>query len=282
MISFLKNYLELVYQSSKMLNKNKKKECILLDTSVQIENIKSGNTFLTQKIREYKLQDKKPTTLFFVKYEFRTGLLLSCVDFYFLAKLKSNNIADAYSKWSNNFKVRDLKNILIIESVVFRMNQSIPSGDSKKFLRMLEAAILQLENYFEASIRDKHGCFSSDPIVSTSIRNYEDFQKLKDLYVSRKIIPMKDFWENNKQSLEALLSSKSNYDKCGKSGKATLEVLEKIFSEPDQSENYNNNRKLGDSIVAVDCPKSYTLLTTDRIFEVLCGSLGKKHIVLGK
>jgi hypothetical protein len=123
----------------KKKSRGRVKEKLLLETSVQIERLKR-HPHPENYLPENGLAGKELGSSFFVLYEYRTGLLRSLIDFYFLAGLEANP-ADALSKWSDKYQPRDVKNVLLTHSVMMRLSESIDHSDKRKYLRQLEAAI---------------------------------------------------------------------------------------------------------------------------------------------
>jgi hypothetical protein len=56
------------------------------------------------------------------------------------------------------------------------------------------------------------------------------------------------------------------------------ERLVKINNDIMECEKQQINNGIGDAVIAVDCPKSYTLASFDHSFDVLCKKIDKKNV----
>lgn len=264
-----------------MAKKNKKqkkklnqKSVAVLDTSFQLERIKfeEFEKNIDQLIAKYRVYSSS-----FSLYEFKVGVILSLVDYYFKVEL-CNDISKAKAQWSDRWG-RDPKYQLILDSVMYRLNDSIPTKDIKKYLRQVEVAIITFIEIFNNKLLGMMGSFPNDPIVTYVITGRDSFQNFWDLYHGREIFPMKSFWDSNSESLNSLVQSTD----LKKKYKKLHGHLSKISIDTGNSEKYITvNKGVGDAIIAVDCSKKHLLVTTDSSFDYLCPPLNKNHQKLPK
>lgn len=259
----------------KKKKKQTKRDKLLLETSVQIDKFLQNSTARLLK----KLSvEKECFSSFFVLYEFKSGLIRNLIEFYLLVKIY-NTPAEAIASWSKKFAKRELKNKIILESLMAKIFDSIQTSDQKTYLAQTEAVIFHLLSNFNTDLRGIVGSFGSDEIVKFKILDSSDYKNFLEKYKSRKCIPLDKFWSKHSAELNKLLSSKVAYKKTDNFKKlyAKLEEVRKNFNN---SNKYPINKGLGDAVIAVDCPISFIVTTLDTSFEVLCPALGKNYLIL--
>lgn len=253
----------------------KKKIKLVLDTSIQLEKIKNP-----EYSKNFKTEDYDLYTLHFVEYEFRTGFIRSLIDFYFRVE-RSADPATAKAKLSNSFKIREVKNFAILESIIDRLSTRIALNRAKKedYLRMIEAAIFSSLQSFDLPLKQKIGSFAGDSIVRFPIFDRDDYFAFSDHHNSRKVIPLEDFWNKNKESLSTLAHSVEPYQAKNNTCKKDYTKLHALLSTVDgdvkESSKEPINKKMGDSVIVTDSPSTFALGSTDCVFTVLGGLLDK-------
>lgn len=261
----------------KKKNNCKQKNSYLLDTSVQMERCKNPEVsdFL------YKRTSDGSTIVcsFFVLYEFKTGLLKSIIEFYFLVKLLGD-VSKAFSQWSDKFQIRQVKNALIMTSVIFRISTSIKCKDINLYLRKLRAVIFNLEEEFYTYVSSMVGEFQNDEIIKLNIRNEKEYGEFISAYNRRKCLPLSDFWIKYDKELVNLL----NCDEFRNDKKLTsmYKYLKEIKDDIKNADKLRNNKGIGDAIISVDCGKKRTVLSFDNSFSVLCPPLQKRYEVINR
>lgn len=258
----------------KKKQKNQYRDGAFLDTSFQLERIKFDEfeKNLDQLIGKYRVFSS-----YYSLYEFKTGVILSLIDYYFKVELSgdvSKELAKISDKWD-----RDIKYQLLLQVVLHRLNESIVTNDIKKYLRQVEAAIVYFLTVFNNKLSGLIGSFGGDEMVKLEITNRDSFQTFWDTYNDRDVLPMIEFWRTNRQPLTRLVAHtdlKTKYSEMHKR-------LEKIQEDPRNSEKLKRvNKGVGDAIIAIDCPKKHLLVTTDSSFDCLCPPLGKSHTKYSK
>lgn len=249
--------------------KNQHREGAFLDTSFQLERVKFDEfeKNLDDLIGKYRVFSS-----FYSLYEFKTGIIISLIDYYFKVELY-NDIPMAIAKWSDKWG-RELKYQLILQVVLHRVNDSIPTKDIKKYLRCVEAAINYFLVIFNNKLTGLIGNFAGNEIVKFQIFSKDSFQVFWDLYHAKDILPMSEFWITNSQSLTNLIACNDLEIKYSE----IHTKLKQIQQDPQNSVKYKRiNKGVGDAIIAIDCPNKYLLVTTDASFDCLCPALGKNH-----
>ena len=252
--------------------KHKKASKFLLETSVQIDKI--INSHVRKQIDAIKPQGNLRSS-YFVFYEFKAGLIKNLINFYFLVEI--TGLSQAIFQWQDSFKPREVKGALVALGVILNLEQTISEDDA---LPRLEAVIMYIFNNFESDIQNKQvGDFVNDPIVKYKIESRADFQGFLDLYKQRKCIPLNSFFQKNSGSLDKILSA----EKLDNLKNKTLPIkLKDIKSNPKKANKYHVNKAVGDAVISIDTPNSYTLVTLDTDYNILCGSLGKEIRLLKK
>ena len=249
----------------------------LLDTSVQIERCKNPevSNFLYKKTSD----GSTLVCSFFVLYEFKTGLLKSIIDFYFLVKI-FDSASRALSEWSNKFQIRQVKNALIMQSILFRINSSISCGDTNDYLRKLRAVIFNLEEEFYTYVSSMVGDFQNDEIVKLSIKNEEEYKEFITAYNKRKCIPLDVFWNKYDKELSILLNCDNFRNE--KKMVSMYKYLQEINVDLRNAKKVRNNKGIGDAIISVDCGNKRTVLSFDNSFSILCPPLKKKFEIINR
>ena len=245
-----------------------------LDTSIQVEKIKRGNP--NNFLSNLGLGDGKFCTSYFVLYEYKSGFLGSLIRYYFLVKI-CGNPADAKSFWSDGMQPREQKYAHLLDSVLYRINESIDVSNYDNHLRQLEIAIKTIYNAFYLKIEKRlvSDSFQNDSIVKYELNSKSDFEGFKDLLFSRKTIDQISFWKNNKENLSILVDDKNiEFKKEYSLMHKRLCGIEKDFRN---SEKVRTNNGVGDAIISMISPKKCTLVTLDKSYDLLCPLLSKQY-----
>lgn len=264
------------------MRKKKKKNLpnisYLLDTSIQIEKCK-----YTKEVSSF-LEKKRNSgyyfvSSFFVLYEFKTGLLKSIIDFYFDIKAYGD-IAEALVRWSDKFGIRQVKNILTTQAVIYRINESIETKDINEYLKKLQTIIFHLEANFSTHLSSIVGEFQNNELIKLSIRNEDEYKIFLDAYNRRKIIPLGSFWKKHNKELNNLLLDTAFQSE--KKLEKMYRYLKDIKTDVKKSDKFHHNKGVGDAVITVDCAKKRIIMTLDNSFSLLCPPLNKKFEILDK
>lgn len=254
----------------------KKKDAVrkyLLDTSIQIERVKFSD--FDKKISQLASSGSLYTSNF-VYYEYKVGIILSFIEFYYVVKAY-NDVSIALNKWSDRIG-RDPKYQLINQGILAKVNKSINFSDVQDYLDKLEATILYLIHYFDRNIKGRCGNFAGDEIVKFDLYNSSSYQAFKELYESRKKMPLVAFWQQNHESLVKLVNCRLLEDKY----KKFHSYLSQIKDDISKADSYWPNKMTGDAVIAADSPRDYVIITLDNIFEHLATALNKEFSILKK
>lgn len=255
-------------------NKTPELEKIFLETSAQISRMSSNPK--GDKVRRL-VSTHRLYSSYFVLYEFKTGLLRSLIEFYFIVKI--DGPAKALAIWSDKFSIRDQKNIILLQSYLLQVNDSISGSNTQDYLNKIEAIIFQLINNFDTDLVGMVGDFGSDEIVRTTILTSADYDSFIKSYKDRPCIPMDGFWLNHKEQLQALVNAKKEMS-ASTGLKKILAHLEKIDADIQNANKHHTNKAVGDSIIAIEMPNSMKLASFDHSFGALCPLLKKEYFQL--
>lgn len=264
-------------ESKKRINKEKaiarERDRLLLDTSFQIEKLKSRDhkKHCTQFVGSNPMYSS-----YFVLYEFKVGFIKSLIDLYYRAKLL-NNINRVFSDWSDKWG-RTPKFGLVLLSAMAEIYGDIDISDKKRFLNRIEFTIRWMLVNFSTDLKGMVGDFGGDPIVSHSIYDRDDFATFCDAYNNRKQIPLIDFWEGYADELGRFVSDSDIEKKFPKIHKH----LDKIAVDINHSMNHYANLAIGDAVISCDAPQNMIITSLDESFEYFCKAIGKKNALVPK
>jgi len=247
---------------------------LLLETSVQISRFHE-ESIDTQLRRLSSVNDLYSS--YFVLYEFKTGLIKCLIDFYLLVDI-CDEPRVAISSWSNRFKIRELKNKIILESLMAKSFKSIQISDKKKYLAQIESIIFWLLSNFKNDVKAMVGSFASDDIAKFEILSNADYPIFVEKYKNRKSIPLNDFWEKHAQELDQLLSKKDDYG--NPSLKNIYDSLVEVKKDFNKANQFFVNKRLGDAVIAVDSPDRFVIASLDSSFKILTKLIHKRCLTL--
>ena len=267
-------------KKKKKKKKNKKLQNIqkakfLLETSAQI-------TRITPSVKKDQISNLASKGLFyssyFVLYEFKTGLIKTILEYYFLAKSVENPF-EAITIWSNKFATREIKNHTLLQAKIGQLFGTIEARNREKHLRQIRAVVFDLISNFDTEIVSLVGEFGSDEIVKARLFTETDYSKFLETYNARKCIPMQKFWQKHSSELKNLTSNAKVMQKTDSLKKIHAYLVE-IERDINKADSYNINKGSGDAVIAVDAPSSMIITTLDHSFETLCPILTKKHLII--
>ncbi len=259
-----------------MKKKKKDNDCIkfLIETSVQRDKI--TNPHVKEQLLKVSSKGKLYSS-FFVCYEFKVSLIKNLIDFYFLVELEGP--AQAFITWHDKYQPREVKDIVLLQGLIYKITDTINTKDKEEFLVNLETIIIDLLIAFYVDInKTLVGDFGGNEIVKYQILSRDDFQLFRDLYNRSKIVQMDSFWARNKIVLDKLCEN----ELIVTINKTLPEKLKKIQIDQKESNKYMINRAVGDVVIAVDSPRSYTIISLDHAFSVLTCAIDKKCMILEK
>jgi len=252
------------------------RERLLIETTAQIKRLRPEYSDYSNKLNSKYLT----FTSFLVLYEFKIGFIRTLINFYFRVKI-SESPAKAISSWSESYKIRELKNEIILEAMIANIFGSIHTEDKDKYLRQIEGVIWYLLSSFKSGIISFVGDFGSNEIVKFKITSSDNYQNFLNLCNENEIIALDKFWLKYKKELKLLSGGKSEFNKNKKLRKV-YEALNKIESDLSNANKPTINKIVMDAAIAVDCPPKLKILTSDDLFRILCPLVGRGLLLFDK
>jgi|WetSurMetagenome_2_1015567.scaffolds.fasta_scaffold22419_4 hypothetical protein len=220
--------------------------------------------------------NSKLFTSFFIIYEFKAGFLKGLIDYYYLIKIKGN-IADAKITWSNNFKMRDIKNSLLIEALILKIFGKWDTSTVETYLYQIESAIFYLSTNMCTEIDEVIGYFGDSKVVKYDVKGNADYKDFVETIIKNKL-PFDKFWDENKVVLLSLLNGITTRTGKNKPVAKIYQSLLKIQEDLSNSMKSNVSKSVGDAVITVDTPILFKVATTDSSFDELCPILSKEVI----
>jgi hypothetical protein len=256
------------------------KKSHVLDTSIFIEQLKfSPPTFLS------KLNSgcgPNRNTLYFCLIEFRRGLLHSWVE-YFQNVEALQDISSAVALASESFKIRELKNHVLLESILFKLNGQIQSGDIDLYLAQLEHAIFEVQEMTARLAKKIIGNFKDHPLLAAPLSSREDYGHFLELCKEQYVVNLDLFLSTHTEELQLLMAYLSSTTFKGKDAARASVVsalIEQALNDPKKCSMKRANLKYGDIIIALDTPAQNTIVSKDTLFKLLSEGLGKSHCII--
>ena len=229
-----------------------------------------------------KLRNQTILTSNFVKMEFNRGLICDVIEFYVALKDR-NSIRDAVRWWSEEYKIRKHKNLQYIFADVF---VDIQGDDVQQGLFKLREKIKVLLNNFNFLIQrfEKNGtaCYFSNVLLDFELNKspeeienalIEFYQEFQNNHV--KECQIIELFGQSRAQLGKLIASNSVQDgfEQQKDNLKKIEAGKLSFS-------CSTCGKIGDTVIALECPDYAILLSHDEAFENLCKNLGLKFEII--
>ncbi len=253
-----------------------KKLKYLVDTSIQITRFRQP--YLEKELTKLS-QSNLIYTSYYVFYEFKAGIIKNLIDYYLIVK-NSTDIASAFSYWSDRFRPRELKNKLILDSIMANLYEKMELKNKDIYLIQVESVIFHLLKNFLTNITGIIGDFSDNEILKFNIDKseyYEDFQRAVK---ANSFIKLEPFLKSKITEIQTLANNDTF--KNDKKLEKLYQCIKEISLDLSKANTHNVSKSIGDAIITLDCPLSHTLVTTDHSFEVLCTCLSKPYMRISK
>ena len=263
--------------SKKRNDEKHSQEQFYLETSIQIKRVLGHPKH--KALIEKTLQDSKKFSSYFIYREFKAALIVPLIDFYFILR-EEDTLRDAIKVYSDMcFSTRDLKEIMLFLSELDTKNDY---SDKNKALSYVFNYIYQIYILFEDLIDGYVANISG--FINNKVNlefTSEGYRKFSDQLRCSGKCGQERFWTSQSQILELLLKPEidDKYYKH-KDFKKHLEIFAEIKNDISRADMPTRCLKLGDPIIAIECPKTFTLLSLDSIFEIYGTVLEKKYLIL--
>lgn len=242
-----------------------------LETSVHINRL-FGHPLLKQKIKA-TVGAQLCYTSFFVFYEFKRRVVKTLINLYYMVQ-EEESPADALSYYMQvSRSIRETK--IVLGAVSALLSEGDLRNDKQSSLDAIEILINgSLQDFHDSIVGfviDQAKC----PLAKASIdEGYEEFVGQIKCQAQCTIA---QFWEKNRRILKLLTQEElPEPHQKNKGFGDMLPLLHKALEDCQVGQGIRNCAKLADAIIAIEMPKSHTMLTFDRAFESLCPLMGKE------
>lgn len=247
-----------------------------LETSVQIKRIigHPKHKLLIENI----LKNSRKFSSYYIYKEFKETLLVPLINFYFILK-EEETLSDAIKIISDTiYSTRDLKEIILFLSELLN-ERGI--NDKEKALSYIWNYTLQWYWLFSQNIDgfvNNISNFTNNKV--DLIANEAGFQKFCAQLSCKGACGQEKFWKGHSSILNLILTSTNASYERSKDFKKHIEILKEISTDYKKSDMPTRCQKLGDVIIAIECPKGFRLLSLDKIFEIYNSILEKKYMIV--
>ncbi len=259
------------------LRKKNQGEACYLETSIQIKRIYGHPE--EKKIIEQVTTSKRKFVSSFIYREYQRRIIIPLIDFCF-ALSGEDNVENAVDYMSN--KVRSLRDAKILLKIAFNVGSKY-SDNKKGALSYIRFLISESSRLFMRDVnRSVPNLIGMDWIkVPSTNADEEELLAFKKSIICSGNCGQNQLWQSHVSELDAFLDPKlldqfkprSDYDGFF----SNLTLFEEIKGNAALSDRYRKCLKLGDAVVAVECPMNSLLITTDIAFEVYVAALGKRQ-----
>jgi hypothetical protein len=259
--------------TKKQIRKNKVRYA--LDTSCQIEKIKGRKKWLVN------LKSSGNNVFFsphYSLYELKYGLINDWINFYYFIEV--NGIQDAFNEWSDRYG-RGSKYVAILQGLVLNDLDRNPITNPKTYLRSVEGAIYTALSIFEWNLEGFFGEFSDNELVVYPLESSEDFEDFSEVVKRNKFVSFGKFIEDNMANFQALRDGlKATESTLEERHKKIISVLEEVISDTKRANMHNNSKALADSVITIQVPEKWHLISKDEFHSVSSTILSKKFVSL--
>ncbi len=239
-----------------------------LETSIYRHAI-FGHSVVKEKITK-KISQSSRFSSFFVFMEYKR-FICNLIEFYFVLK-SSESISEAILVWNEQFKPRKLKDVNFAIAELLTMegrNQNISVA-----LMNFKATIIRAYIEFQILTRNKYipnqtKCLlGKKELYRSEIPSDQNFKEFLEYFQDDKSdhCNINDFTRKNRKNIKQIVS-------CGDKTIKT-EDLQKIIDSPTSNSCYRC-MVIGDSIIVLEVPNIYTILSFDKAVCVCCKIFNK-------
>lgn len=227
----------------------------------------------------------------FVKMEFRRSFLVNLIRFFFVLDMAHiESVDDAAILWSNKFKTSELKAILQIISKLFdteKIDSSSSTEKEKALLalgRLIKRYETLIEGYTDIGTHSTR-CARANVTLDINLEKLrEDLHGFLELFDDTKscrdrCVVDEFLLSKKRKAVERFVALSGSLSKQKETAgfKRIVENLEDILSEGPSACSCKRCEKIGDAVIALDTPRSFSIEHTDYSFDQLCDSLGQPH-----
>lgn len=251
---------------------------LLLETSTQIKRI-YGHSLHKNHIRSI-IKRSLCYSSYFVLKEFKESITKTLIELYFILK-ENPTVKEALIEFADtaSFKPRKLATVI---------NMITRWLDKPDFINNKQKALIQLEFLIRFSLTEFHnglrGLINLTICPLAKLKIGEGEEGLHKFYCQTKcgkVCCIEPFLSKNKNVIKMLAGSKGKpKHKSNSEFLKLLSIYKKILASPKFTLSFNERKKLADTVIAIECPESFALISLDRIYEILCPIIGKEQVTI--
>jgi hypothetical protein len=230
-----------------------------------------------------KLENQIKITSPFVIGEFNSGFICDLIEFYFVLD-KSASIKDAIKYWTEEYRIRKIKNINFAIAEVF---VGIDDGDITRGLfvlrNLIKKIIISLKCLINRYEKNETRCH-----LATHNLEFGSYKTVND--IERAFVHFYDFYRKSHHidqcRVVALFDKSKELLKKIREVKGTEEGLDRQQKCLDEIANGTRElscatcKIIGDTIIVLESPDYAILLSLDSVFDDLCKVLGRKFEII--
>jgi hypothetical protein len=242
------------------------KPTLFLETSVQVKR-RIGASALKKAINN-AIDGQRCVSSFYVLMEYKRVLVKSLIELWGLVN-EEDSLAEALHVFAEDMQPRKPK--LILDAVATLLAEGDLVNDKTRALReiemLIEASLVSFDKEVERLIDDRQACplARASTTAASLADGYARF--LREITCVTKC-KVDVFWKANKANLERLFREGQLEPHSKNKGFAdVLPNIDAASKDPSSQKTVRKCKRCGDTIIALEAPPAFTLVTFDRAFE---------------
>mgnify|MGYP001578843415 CR=1 FL=1 len=260
--------------------KNKNKIKYSLDTSCHIEKIKGR----VKWVHKLKVQEQSLLySPYYVLYELKYGLINDWINYYYL--LEIDGPKQALNKWSDRYghQPRKVQNVLILHGIVLEDLDNSQISDNRAYLMSVETSIYTAINIIEWNMEGFFGDFRGNEVVQYELSSRESFEEFSKIVANNKFVKFGDYIKNNQTSFEKLRDGlQARETTLEDKHKKVIDILVEVIKDHKRGDMHHNSKLLADSVITIETPDKWGLISKDKFHAVATAVLVKKFLDYSK
>ncbi len=259
-----------------MNNENATKK-YFIETNIQFVRLLGSER--DKKIIEELLKDSILYTSLHVYNEFRSLVIIPLIEYYFYLE-HYPSVSEATVEFINTYSFRDRKIKALFQVISQKL---LPMTNITRAQSTLLLYIPELERRFFDVINykiDHLKCHISDLKIDLTA---DGIRKFHNDFACERNFCIENLIKQRKTDLTLISSQSPLHIKCFKKKKREeFEKLTKIYNKAAIGKNLTipETKRLGDTVIALECPLTCTLMTYDSIFDIILPPLSKNHMLV--
>lgn len=245
-----------------------------LDTSVFLEYVKHPLLQSSRYLNQVAGAGRRSASSYSIM-ELNKRFLVLAIDYYQTIE-KLRDVGSAKIELSNRWG-RAPKYYLIFDGLVERNKTADYKNDFRAYLALLEMVIIDTHDRLISLAHNYNGDFLKHPLFKVRLTSKDDFAKLNILAKSYDKKDYIDIWRNDTEQLNQAIAYFEELSLTKKLNKTQAKIFDLVRSLK-QNDPIKSWEHMGDLLISLNSPKSYTLLAHDKLFTILCEMLAKRTL----